>query len=281
MVGPVTSLLWILMACGGQTGDPPEATSCNGADHLCTRKVNEVAFLRAHNSHASDERGYNAWSRNHWYAIPTQLKDGVRALNIDVYEEDGAILLCHGFCDLGSQPLDDALTEISTFLIDNPREVVILDFQDEAPEGVLIGALAAHPLSDLAFAYSGGRWPTLGDLIDAGTPLILMGGPAQGDPAWFNAESDIKYATHWQYDTADQLECVPTSDPIQHGLYEVTHILTNPIASVDNAQAINHEPLIGDHINRCVDEVAFVNMLSIDYYSIGDGQAVVDGLNAP
>ena len=272
-------LLLFLVGCGAP--EVVEATGCNGADHLCERTVNQVAFLRAHNSHATDERGYNAWSRNHWYAIPTQLADGVRALNIDVYEEEGQLLLCHGFCGLGSQPLDEALTEIAYFLNDNSREVVILDFQDESPDGALVEALSAHPLTDLAYTYTGAAWPTLRTLIEDGTPLLLLGGPEEGDPSWVNSESEIKYGTHWAYEAPDELECITTSDPTEFGLYEVTHILTNPIASVENAEAINHQPLIGEHIDQCVAEVGFVNLLSIDYYSIGDGQTVVDGLNAP
>ena len=58
-------------------------------------------------------------------------------------------------------------------------------------------------------------------------------------------------------------------------------MLTTPLAHPDNAEAINHQPVIGEHVQRCVDEVGFVNLLAVDFYSIGDGLEVIEQLNAP
>jgi len=264
----VAALVW-LVACGGnETPTARTGAGCNGALHLCDLAVDEVAFLRTHNSHASEERGYTQLSWNHFEAIPTQLRDGVRALNLDVYEQDGALTLCHGICGLGSQPFDEALSEIEQFLVDHPRQVVLLDFQDETPAGRLEEGLSAHSLSRLRLDQApGDRWPTLAEMIEDETTLVVLDGHT--------------YETGWSYWTPEDLDCAPTTDPARNLLYEVTHVLTNPLASPANAEQINHQPVIGDHVQRCLDEVGFINLLSVDFYSIGDAVPVVAELNAP
>ena len=255
-------MLFLTLACGTPVAP---YTGCNGHDHLCDRPVDEVAFLRAHNSHASHERGYHLVAANHTWAIPTQLEDGVRSLNVDVYEWEGELAACHGFCELGSQPFDEILNEIEDFLAANEREVVLIDFQDEVGEGRIDAAIDAHALGARVHLHEPGTaWPNLEEL---GGRLVPTGGHV--------------YGTGWKYDAPEDLDCTVQGQVLDHGLYEVTHVLTNPIASPENAEAINHEPVIGDHVDRCVDEVGFINLLSVDYYSVGDTLAVVDELNAP
>lgn len=257
-------MMLLLLACSEPAPTPEDANGCNGHDVLCERAVDEVVFLRSHNSHASEERGYSVFSMNHYEAIPTQLADGVRSLNIDIYEEDGVLLACHGFCELGQQPLLEVLDELGTFLAENPREVVLLDVQDEAPEGAVQTAIADHglPLADIA----PGAWPTLGALVDEGTTLVYL-----------HPHGDYVYSTGWQYDTPEDLDCATT--PFEGGLYEVTHVLTNPLANPDNATLINGRDVMLEHIDRCIDEVGLPNQVSVDFYSIGDTVAVVDELN--
>ena len=98
-----------------------EIHKCNGLEELCDRNLHEVSFLRTHNAHASEEREYSPFAMNHFFAIPTQLEDGVRSLNLDLYDYNGELLFCHGFCDLGSQPAEELIQEIVDFLSDNPN----------------------------------------------------------------------------------------------------------------------------------------------------------------
>ncbi len=242
-----------------------EPLRCNGAVELCDLPLDEVAFLRSHNSHASEERGYHLTARNHTFAIPTQLEDGVRSLNVDVYEWEGELAACHGFCELGTQPLEEILDEIEDFLGENPDETVLIDFQDEAPEGDMIDAVEAHAVYERVHLQPHGEpWQTMRALRGE---LVLL-------------DERLVYGTAWDYDTPEELDCTVQGEEIDGGLYEVTHVLTNPIASPENAEAINHQPVIGDHVGACLEAVGFVNLLSVDYYSVGDALAVVEALNA-
>ena len=114
--------LLLLVGCGSEEEErtAPSNVGCNGSVENCELRVDEVRFLKTHNSHASLDRGYHEWAANHVEAIPTQLADGVRSLNVDVYEGDEGLITCHGLCELGSQPLVEVFTEIETFLTSNP-----------------------------------------------------------------------------------------------------------------------------------------------------------------
>jgi len=59
-------------------------SSCNGVPGLCARRLDQVFFAATHNSFAaSDEPGWRF--ANQTYPIARQLKDGIRALLIDIH----------------------------------------------------------------------------------------------------------------------------------------------------------------------------------------------------
>ncbi|MDP6935358.1 MAG: hypothetical protein QGG40_20730 [Myxococcota bacterium] len=258
-------------------------TGCNGSEVLCGRALDEVAFLRTHNSHATEERDYHPVAMNHYFAIPTQLADGARAINVDVYEVEGELLACHSYCELGSQPFVQILDEIATFLDARGREVILLNMQDEAPLGEVRAAIEGHALASWAHTQIPGQaWPTLEALVDADTRLVVLADPDEGAPAWYHDESALVYATTWYYTDPGELDCVTTTDPFPHGLYEVTHVLTAPIALPELAEQINAQPFIGERLARCQQELGhIVNIVNVDYYSIGDTVGAVADLNAP
>ncbi len=274
-------LILLVVAC---TGSPVEDTGprlCNGSAAACDRPLTALSLVRSHNSHASEERGYHPFAMNHYPAIPTQLADGVRSLNVDLYEVDGELVACHGVCELGSQPVDELWDEIEGHLAGDPDAVVLLDVQDEAPAGVVNASLAGHALSARAWTQPAGEpWPTLGELLDAGGQLVYFNTPVDGDPAWVLPHGDFVYGTGWSYQRAEDLDCAVQGEVLEHGLYEVTHVLTNPIASPAYAEEINTYEVLSEHLLRCRDEVGRPNLVSVDYYTIGEvfrGVAALDG----
>ena len=270
-------MLFLLISCNAPIQDDSSAMLCNGLEELCDKPLNEVAFLRTHNSHASQERGYTSFSMNHFLAIPTQLNDGVRSLNMDLYDVDGELLFCHGFCDLGSQPAEDLVTEIEDFLIANPHEILLLDLQDES------NGRAAEAFSSLEPFFfnldTPNAWPTLSEMIDVDQRVLLFGERNDSDPSWLQDKDTWIYSNGWHYEAPEELDCTLRGSVVDNGLYEVTHVLTSPLAHPDLAEEINHQPLIGEHLQQCLNEVGFVNMLSVDFYSIGDGLEVIKALN--
>ena len=110
----LTVLPLVFAACG----ESPQ--KCNGAADLCARPYDEVAYATTHNAYNADDEGYAFPNQTH--GITRQLRDGVRALMLDIYDQEGDVLLYHGFYSeiLGFGRLADALAEIARFLSANP-----------------------------------------------------------------------------------------------------------------------------------------------------------------
>src|SRR5690606_36272786 len=48
---------------------------------------------------------------------------------------EAEVYLCHGFCELGARPAEDALAEVRDFLVTHPGEVLVLSTEDQvSPE---------------------------------------------------------------------------------------------------------------------------------------------------
>jgi len=283
-VGKATVLLvaGALAGCGADTPDfdDPEL-KCNGLVELCDRPLDQVVFARSHNSHASQEAGYDVVNWNHYFGVPRQLADGIRSLNFDVYHENGETLLCHGLCVFASQLAVEGLAEIMAFLEDHRNEVVLLDLQNET---TLEHTLAAFDESGLpGYAHTqlpGEPWPTLREMIRADRRLVVFSDREDAAPGWYHATDDFVYGNDWAFEAPEDLNCTLTGAPIPHGLLEITHVLTNPLASPDNAELINHNPFLRDRIDGCISELGRLpTMISVDFYSIGDVLQVVHDLN--
>jgi hypothetical protein len=76
--------LWLALRNPLSEPEPTSVRVCNGHSVLCDRRVEEVAFPGAHNAMSNAE--IPDWLfPHHQRAIPRQLRDGVRALLIDVH----------------------------------------------------------------------------------------------------------------------------------------------------------------------------------------------------
>ena len=280
-------LVGLLCGCPGAPpppeSGPPALRACNGLPALCERPLNEVAFLRTHNSHASEERGYSMLSWNHYNAMPTQLADGVRAVNMDVYLYEGEMVVCHGYCTLGIQPFDAILAELTSFLDEAPDEVVMLSLQNEAPWPSTLDALESAGLADLGYVHTPGEtWPTLAQMLDAGTPLLISAGGIPGDaPDWLHREGDLQWGDHWAAETPEDLDCELENARFDGGLYFYNNVLTAPLASPNLAEQVNTDPDLSDRLAECAAENGQIpNIISVDFYSIGHAIEAVQVLNS-
>jgi hypothetical protein len=275
--GLLAAVTAVASGCAGE----PAPTGCNGAEALCDRRVDEVSFAMTHNSHASEERHYNGAAMNQFFAVPTQLADGIRGLNFDLYEEEGELWVCHGFCALGRQPLVEILGEVRAFLDEHPREVVLLTFESYLSASQVAGAFDDSDLRRHVHTQAAGEpWPTLGEMIDAGRRLVVFTDREGGDPAWYHVKRQHIYGNHWAAASKEDLSCDLTSGPLEHGLFKLNHFLTDPIALPALAEQVNHNPYFLDRMRGCADAVGKTpSIVMVDYYDIGDVLAVVDVLN--
>lgn len=154
--------------------------ACNGHVELCDKRYSEVSFAAAHNAAFV---GTGPSHNQHEY--PEKLFNlGVRAFTTQTHDKDGTIEQCHSNCillDVG--PFSELLVSLKGKLDANPNEVATLVITNGASNidvekfGEVfvetgVDSYAFQPDGDLGLE----DWPTLGQLIDAGTRLVVFMG---------------------------------------------------------------------------------------------------------
>jgi hypothetical protein len=161
--------------------------ACNGHDELCKRKYSEITFIGAHNSAFVGKQP----SQNQHLSVTEQLNFGVRFLQAQTQEKNGDIQMCHTHCWLLDEgPIEDYLEDISSWMANNPDQVVtlLLTNHDALPIEKFDAAFNSTGLEEFVFRpekkLALNEWPTLQELIDAGTRLLVFMG---------------MYAQYWSY----------------------------------------------------------------------------------
>jgi hypothetical protein len=246
--------------------------------------VDEVMFPGTHNSAAAEADGFvRGVNANQSVGVALQLDLGVRALLLDVYEADGARVLCHGPCALGSVPHLDVLADIDAFLTRRPTEVVWIVYQDAVAPAAIADDFAAIGLDGRVYTHDGGAWPTLGALVDADTRLIVtleQGGPP---PDWLHHVWDLVWDTPYTWTERDAMDCsLNRGDPV-NPILQVNHWLSTGagLPDPDAAGEANDATALRARLDGCVAEVGRApNLLVVDYFDVGDVIVVAAERNA-
>ncbi|RGP68104.1 plc-like tim beta alpha-barrel domain-containing [Fusarium longipes] len=151
--------------------------ACNGHDELCSRKYSEITFIGAHNSAFVGKKP----SQNQHASVTEQLDLGIRFLQVQTRNKNGNIQLCHSHCWLLNQgPLENYLKDISSWMVKNPDQVVtlLLTNHDALSIEQFDAVFNSTGLKEFAFRpekkLSLNEWPTLEELIDNGTRLLVF-----------------------------------------------------------------------------------------------------------
>ena len=269
-------MLLLFLACAPETIQPP---SCNGAAEHCARPFDQVVVVGTHNSMSSP--GWDFKPPNQNLDMVEQLDSGVRALNLDVYEELGALLTCHGYCSLGSRPLVEVLSELSAWLDANPDQVLSLTFEAYISAEQMVGAFEASGLIDhVATRDPAEPWPTLQQMIDSGQRLVVWTDHEGGDPAWYGDINAQVWETDYAYETVDDFDCGFRRGGEDQSYTYMAHFLTDPLASQELAAQANTAQVLWDRIAQCEPIGRSPQLILVDFAQIGEVFEVVAELNA-
>jgi hypothetical protein len=267
-------------------GDGEPALACNGHVELCDRPYDEVVFAGTHNAHAATSEGFSAFNANHTHGIPKQLADGVRVMLIDTYYAPGdpsTIVLCHGPCSLGSTPHLEVLDAMVEFLHANPGEILTLIYEDHVSAGDLALDYEQSGAVELVYVHEIGQpWPTLGELIEADTRLIVTAEQGSPPPAWHHNIWALGWDTPYGPQDPADLSCALNRGSPDHDLFLVNHWVNNEVGlpSVAHAEIVNaYEFLLARALECQAMWDHAPNFLAVDFYEQGDLFAVVDTLN--
>jgi hypothetical protein len=268
-VRAVTALVLCLLA--GCADEPvPIPPTCNGSVELCSRRFDEVAYPTTHNAMSNAEDGWE--SPNQIRNIRHQLEDGVRALMLDVHEWGDGILLCHGFCPLGSLPLADGLSIIRDFLHDHRGEVVTIIFESYTTAAAIADAFETSGLDHYVHAHTAGTpWPTLRELIDADERVIVLTDSEGGTYDWYMDVWQQAFETPFAAETVDDFTCDPGRGDPANQLFIFNHFLSAPLAVPDQAPTVNADPFLVDRARECEEARGHLaNFVTVDFYDQGD-----------
>lgn len=268
---PVMCLLNAYVSLASQDED----FTCNGSVHLCDKAYNDVTYAATHNAMSNADDGW--FLPNHYHGIPSQLRAGIRMLNIDLYYEHEVVMMCHSECVAGREPFASGLGSVKAFLDQNPQDIVTLTFQSAVSPGDIAASIQASGLAPMAYAHlHGAEWPTLRNLIESDKRLVVFSERDEYSPAWLNSQSLIGDSPYYHEKISD-FQC---GDPGDRPLYNLSHFLYGPHAHPGMAAKANREKVIVGRARDCWRQTGKrPNFIMVDFYSVGDVITAVDKLN--
>ncbi len=274
-------------ATGPASTGPDDSTgdtaACNGSPALCERRYDTVVFPGTHNSVAATQSGFAALNANQTNPVAKQLADGIRVLLLDVTYDDGETALCHGPCALGSRPHVEVLTELRTFLTDNPREVVTIIYQDSATPADIAADFDDTDLLDLVYTHQAEAWPTLGEMIEADARLVVTAENSGPPPAWFHRVWDLAWDTPFTFTSLEEFSCEHNRGELDHPLFLLNHWLSTEAGLPDASRAAdaNAADVLLARVAQCESSMRRTpTFIAVDFYEQGDLFEVVQMLNA-
>jgi hypothetical protein len=191
--------------------------------------------------------------------------------------------LCHAMCELGSTSWLGSLGDIKAWLDEHPREVVTLFVQDEVTPVDSAEVIEAAGLEPYVYTPADdGAWPTLGEMIDAGTRLVvLMENRGGGDRLpWLIPGFDVVQDTPFLFNSPEEFSCDPNRGDPDASLFLVNHWIDDWRRVPQNSALVNARAVLGSRLARCEKERGRLpNFVAVDYYDRGDLLEVVDELN--
>ncbi|MFT5053946.1 MAG: hypothetical protein ACI97X_000970 [Oceanospirillaceae bacterium] len=257
---------------------------CNGFQELCGLKYNQVSYLTTHNAFNAGDDGFSVPNQNQ--GLTGQLNGGVRGFMLDVYDEGGVPTVYHGFAFLGTAPLTSNLTEIKTFLDANPNEVVTIIFESYVDANMMESAFVQVGL--LPYMHEqvlGSPWPTLQQMIDAGTQLVVLtdsddASPTQG---WYHYVWEFAVETGFSNNAPSDFSCDFNRGDSINDLFILNHFVTDATVGIGIAaqsEIVNAFDYFYPRAVSCWNEKQkFPNFPTVDFYELGETKRVLDSLN--
>jgi hypothetical protein len=196
------------------------------------------------------------------------------------------VFLCHGACEVGATPIVPALEEIRDFVVEHPREVIVISIEDKVTPADTVEAFRRSGL--LPFVYEGAArppWPTLEALIDSGRRVVVFGENKTGHVPWYHPQFRSVQETPFGFRSVAAMRppgsCRPNRGPADAPLFLLNHWIDTPPANrPSNAKIVNTYDTLLARARACQRRRhRLPNLVAVDFYRTGDVVRVVDTLN--
>jgi len=192
------------------------------------------------------------------------------------------LYLCHGFCELGAQPLGPWLSTVADFLVQHPDEVVVLVIEDYVAPGDIAAEFDRAGLSDLVYRGNGqAPWPALRVLVDTRQRVVVMTESGRAGVPWLLPAFDVMQETPYRFRNPAELSCAANRGGTRGALFQINNwIDTTPAPKPSNAAVVNAHDALLARARRCQEERGLKpTILAVDFYRTGDVVGVARALN--
>jgi hypothetical protein len=189
--------------------------------------------------------------------------------------------LCHSFCELGARPFPQTLRDINEFLDRNPGEVIMLVLEDHiSPEDTAKAFISSGLIGRVYYHTDGQPFPTLREMIETDERVVVFAENNASGVDWYLPASEFIQDTPFRVMQPGQFSCELGRGEATNPIFALNHWLTASFPSRPDASEINQFDFLYQRALRC--EAARerrVNLVIVNFYSLGDAKLVVDVLN--
>jgi hypothetical protein len=191
------------------------------------------------------------------------------------------VFLCHTLCELGAEPVRAELEALRRFLEGHPREVVVVFVEPYVPVAEMERAFReADLLPALATLDRNEPLPTLGALLGAGTPLVVLAEEDGGTRPWYLPGFSFAQDTPLGAQRPSELRCDRARGDADSPLLLMNHWIDTFPPSVSRNRAIGGT-FLRRRIDRCERERGMVpNLVAVDFYENTDAVGIAERFNA-
>ncbi len=192
------------------------------------------------------------------------------------------LYLCHGFCELGAQPLVPWLSTLADFLVQHPEEVVILVVEDYVSPEDLAAEFEKAGLASLVYRGNGRRpWPTIREMIDTNQRVVAMTESGRPGVSWLLPAFQVMQETPYKFRSPAEMSCAPNRGGTSGSLLLINNwIDTTPDPKPSNAAIVNAYDALLARARLCQAERGMKpNVLAVDFYRTGDVVKVARAMN--
>ncbi|OLY84527.1 hypothetical protein AYI68_g1309 [Smittium mucronatum] len=292
----------------GIYGKKEYSRKCNGFGILCNRQYNDVSFIKTRSSFAIASRE-NKYSGTQVFSIETQLNNGARAFQLNIYLDDSKkglgdkVVLCFPDCsNIRGGTLLDTLNIFFSWLENNPDNILTIFLDNRNGIGIepLKESFRASRMDSFIYPKSQFNpsigWPTLAEFIDSNKKVLVFEEnsnllSANSDWIFSSSQNILKYDYSPEYVNNTWVSSPYTSDGIK-SLTEIPHYATKinttfnqfgypEVSNIEQAKMMNSRTMYL-HGLRCFsgNSIRWNNFFLIDFFGIGKVDNVIFGLNS-
>jgi hypothetical protein len=195
-------------------------------------------------------------------------------------EGEREVYLCHTLCELGATRMSGTLDYVRGWLDRHPRQLIVLFIEPSTPAWSVVDEMRRADLLDrIATLREDFVLPTLGQLLDDGKQIVVLGERLTGNVPWYLD------GFSWVQDTPlgkqSATSCAESRGDPDSPIFMINHWadVFPPRASA-NAR-INSRADIVERVQRCQRARGLLPaFVAVDHYELGDVVGAAEVLNA-